>query len=350
VYGAYVMYRLAIVNLGIYGAFSNAEEFLSRYFKVVRVSVDPKAAPDALARELGDVDVIIASSNPQYSREFFRLSKNVLAVIRWGVGYDNIDVSGATEEGVIACVIPNYIVRESVAEFTVALILASLRRVTLAHNFVKSNLRFSRPTYLIGDDLRDKVVGVIGLGNIGSRVVELLKAFNVKQILVYDPYVNPDVVRAYGAYPTHIDDLIVKADIITIHAPLTKETYHLINKDRFSRMKRGVYIINTSRGGLIDTEALIWALREGIVKFAALDVIEGEPEPPHLSELLKFDNVIVTPHIASGSVECYRLMDEAVALDAIRIISGEKPVGILNPEVLKSPNLRLRSRGISLKY
>jgi len=186
------------------------------------------------------------------------------------------------------------------------------------------------------------VIGFIGMGEIGFRTLELIKPFRPKAMIVYDPYVSRDFVRSVGAiFASSLDELLALSDVISIHAPLTPETKKLLNRERFQKMKRGVYLVNTARGGIIDTDALIWALREGIVKGAALDVFDPEPIPPD-HPILKFDNVILTPHMAFATKRSCRMMDEYSVSEALRILKGEKPLWILNPEVLTSEKLRAK--------
>jgi len=144
-----------------------------------------------------------------------------------------------------------------------------------------------------------------------------------------------------GEPVSSVEELLSRSDAVSIHAPLTPETRHLINRDRLSKAKRGIVIVNTSRGALIDTEALIQAIEEEVVSCAALDVVEGEPIGAD-HPLLRYPNVIVTPHIGSASEESYRAMDEASLEEAARIARGERPLWIINPEVLTSPKLRAR--------
>ena len=341
------MPRLAIVNTPFFGTFSDAMERARKVFEHVKtIRIDPSATPSSIAEILRDFDVVITGSSPRYTREVFRLCPKLLAVVRWGVGYDNVDVRGATEEGVIASRVPGYVLREAVAELAVALMLACMRRVVYAHNYVREGLWVKKKGVreLVGKDLRDSIVGLIGLGNIGSRVLEILRSFNPRGVLVYDPYVPPAVVRAMGGEPAQsVEEVLAKADVVSIHTPLTPETRHLINKERLAKAKQDICIVNTSRGGVIDTQALLWALDQGIVRCAALDVVEGEPIGAD-HPLLKYPNVIVTPHIGSASEESYKNMDLASLEEAIRVVQGERPLWIINPEVLESPKLRARIR------
>jgi len=331
---------LAVVNAKLFGISSDISHILKEHnVELVRIFTKKTDPVQDVAEKLKDVDVIIAGSQPIYNRELFKRLPKLKGIVRWGVGYDNIVLEDATEAGVMVSRLPSYVLKDAVAEHTVALMLAIMRRVPHGHQYIREG-EWWRSTpgkmdYLIGDTLMDKVVGFIGLGEIGFRVLELIKPFKPKEILVYDPYVSRDFIRLSGALAaSSLEELLIQSDVITIHAPLTPETNKLLNRERFRIMKRGVYIVNTARGGIIDVEALIWALEEGIVKGAALDVFDPEPIPPD-HPILRFDNVILTPHIAYGTSRACQLMDRFSIEEALRMLRGERPLWILNPEVLQ---------------
>jgi len=188
-------------------------------------------------------------------------------------------------------------------------------------------------------------VGLIGLGNIGSRVAEIYsRGFNAR-VLAYDPYVKPEVAAKHGAQLVDLDTLLRESDIISVHAPLTPETHHLLNEEAFAKMKDGVVIVNTARGEIVDTAALIKALESGKVAGAGLDVVEGEPIGAD-HPLLRFDNVVVTPHIGANTAEGLRGMDESNVDAILKVIRGEPPLEYLvNPEVLeRGTRAKLRAR------
>ena len=341
--------RIGVVNVPLFGEFREPSELVKGSgAELIKLSIDPRGEPEEMAEKLSDLDVIIAGSAPVYNRELFIRLPKLKAVVRWGVGYDNVILEDATREGVIASRLPAYVLKDSVAEHTIALILSLLRRIPAADRYVKGG-GWERGDVddlkgLIGERIEEKTVGIIGLGNIGLRVLELLKPFNPKRIIVYDPYVSGEVIRASGAEQAgSLEELLTLSDIITIHAPLTPETRHMLDRKAFEKMRPGAYLVNTARGGIIDPDALLWALENGILKAAALDVFEPEPIPAN-HPILKHENVITTPHIGSGTIPSYKQMDEYSVQEALRILRGEKPLWILNPEVLKSPKLRARIR------
>jgi len=336
---------IGVVNVPLFGVYCDVSKIAKpQDIEITKVALSRQASLKEISNRLKDFDVIIAGSSPIYDKRVFENLPKLKAVVRWGVGYDNVNIKDATEEGVIASRLPAYVLKDSVAEFTIGLIISALRKIPQAFDYVKrggwKDRNLEGLKSVVGFNLEDMVIGIIGLGNIGFKVLELLKPFKPKKILAYDPYIPASLIRTAGAEPTSsLDELLINSDIITIHTPLTPETRHLFDREKFAKMKRGVCLINTARGGIIDTDALLWALEEGIVGFAALDVFDPEPVPPD-HPILQYENVILTPHIGSGTVKSYAMMDEYSIAESLRILKGEKPLWILNPEVLKSPKLR----------
>jgi phosphoglycerate dehydrogenase-like enzyme len=189
---------------------------------------------------------------------------------------------------------------------------------------------------LLGYELLGKTVGIIGMGNVGRKVAEKISEFNVK-LLAYDPYIDPKVAEKINVKLVDLDTLLKESDVVTIHATLTEETKHLIGEKELRSMKKTAFIINTARGAIIDEKALIKALKEGWIAGAALDVFEQEPPSPD-NPLLKMDNVLVTPHFASCTYEAYQREAFMAAEEVLRILKGESPKFIANPEVLNQTN------------
>ncbi len=316
--------KIAVVNSKSFGVYTDAVERLSRVGEVVRLEVPKDVGGAELAAKLHGVHFVVASVTPRYSREFFERNNSVVMIIRHGIGYDNIDVTAAEEFGVAVSRVPGWREREAVAEHTVALALDALRHVARSYIYVRAG-RWSERAKFIGRELPNLTVGVVGFGNIGSRVAEIFRKGFGARVVVYDPYVPPARVKELGCEPVgKLEELLTQADIITLHAALTPETYHVIDRRGFELMKEGVIIVNTARGELIDGEALVEYLQKGKVGAVALDVVEGEPiglDHP----LLRFENVIVTPHIAAYTYEALRGMDEAVVEAILNYLSG-KPI------------------------
>ncbi|MCX8187570.1 MAG: D-isomer specific 2-hydroxyacid dehydrogenase family protein [Nitrososphaeria archaeon] len=332
--------RVAVVNSTSFGKYSNAIERLRRLCEVDVLTVPKDVGGRRLAEHLKEIDIVIAAPNPSYKSDFFENNLDIASIIRHGTGIDNIDVDSATKSGVIVIRVPGAVEREAVAEHTIALILSAVRKIPQAHLKVKEG-KWAKRAGLIGFEIKGKTIGIIGLGNIGGRVAEILiKGFNAK-VLAYDPYLPEDRIRELGAVPVDFDTLLRESDIVTLHCPLTKDTYHIIDEEAFEKMREGAVLINTGRGKLVDTNALIKVLEQGKLSCVALDVMENEPIDGN-HPLLKFENVIITPHIAANTFESLMGMDEHVVKAINSLLSGEVPEGVVNREVFGAENLRLR--------
>jgi D-3-phosphoglycerate dehydrogenase len=241
---------------------------------------------------------------------------------RTGLGVDNIDVPVAAASGITVTYVPDYCLRE-VSDHAMALILALARKVTLANTLVQSG-RWELPPIVPLRRLEGQVLGLLGFGNIPRAVAPKAKAFGLT-VIAHDPYVAKNVLATAGVEGVSFDDLLGRADFISVHAPLTPATRGLINAAAFAKMKQGAMIVNTARGPLIDEAALIAALDSGRLGGAALDVVTTEPLAKD-SPLLGRDNVILTPHTAFYSVEALVELQTKAATDVARVLSGETPV------------------------
>ncbi|MEM0507087.1 MAG: NAD(P)-dependent oxidoreductase [Thermosphaera sp.] len=323
--------KIAVVNSATFGVYTKVLERLSKVGEVVRINVPREVSGEELAAHLKGVQFVIASTTPRYDENFFATNTDVVLVARNGIGLDNIDVMAATESGVIVTNIPGEVEREAVAELTVALMLDAVRSVTESHMAVRRGGWRERSRF-IGLELKGKTIGIIGLGNIGKRVAEILsKGFNAK-VVAYDPYVSQDAAANLGVELIDLETLFRKSDIVTLHTPLTKETYHIINMHTINLMKDGAILVNTARGGLVETEALFNALKTRKLRYAALDVVEGDyVDLQH--PLLQLDNIIITPHIGAYTLESFVGIDECVAEAIEAVARGEKPRNVVNPQV-----------------
>lgn len=331
--------RIAVVNSKSFGKISDSTSRLTERCTLDQIEVQKNITEQELAEKLKGYNFVIASVTPYYGKEFFKKNEDVVMIVRHGIGLDNIDLKAAEEYGVKIAAVPGYKEKEAVAEHAVALMLTALRRVVEANEAVRSG-RWSERARFISKNISNLTVGIIGFGNIGSRVAEILrKGFDTK-VIVYDPYVPEERMKALETTPANsIYELLEKSDIVTLHTSLTPETYHILNRERLNKARKGIIVVNTARAELIDQEALIEAIEEGTVSVVALDVIEKEPvESEH--PLLKYKNVIVTPHIAAYTQEALIAMDEAVA-EAILNYLDNKPIEglVVNPR--KPRNLEM---------
>jgi D-3-phosphoglycerate dehydrogenase len=278
--------------------------------------------------------VVMCDASP-VTRNVIQNLSELVGVVEYGIGYDNIDVDAATENGVLVCNIPDFMTSE-VADHAVALILALTRkldRISRSTRSGKWNWREFRPI----SNLDGKTVGIIGFGNIGRQVAERMRSFRTR-VIAYDPYVSREAMEKLGARPSNLDELLEASDIISIHVPLSKETRQLIGRKELAKLKDSVILINTSRGSVIDQEALIESLRKGRIGAAGLDVLAKEP-PSVADPILGFENVIVTPHIGWYSEQSSARLRENAALEAERILTGNPPKHPVNPEVLSRRKL-----------
>jgi D-3-phosphoglycerate dehydrogenase len=266
--------------------------------KEFQVEVKTDLKPEALKEAIKDYDALVVRSATKVTKEIINAATKLKVIGRAGVGLDNVDLEAATQKGIVVMNTPagNTI---STAEHTMSMILALSRNIAQANASTKQG-EWKR-TKFMGVELYNKTLGIIGLGRIGSEVAKRALSFGMK-VLAYDPFLSAEVAESLGVEPVELKDLLSRSDYITVHTPLTEETKHMLSTKEFGLMQKGARIINCARGGIIDEEALVDAIKEGKVAAAALDVYEKEPLPAE-SELLKLDNVITTPHLGASTEE-----------------------------------------------
>jgi glyoxylate reductase len=286
-----------------------------------------------LLEKVRDKDGLLCLLTDKIDREFFDAAPNLKVVSTYSVGFDHIDVAEATRRGIYVTHTPG-VLTDAVAEFTVGLILAVTRRIVEADKLIRSGGwdKPWHPYFLTGPELKGKTIGLIGLGRIGVAVAKRLSSFDVR-MLYYDIERRWDVETVLNIQYADIDTILRESDIVSLHVPLMKDTYHLINEERLRKMKKTAYLINTARGAVVDTEALVKALKEGWIAGAALDVFEQEPLPPG-HPLTGFENVVLAPHIASATIEARQRMAELAAKNLVAVLKGEMPPALVNKEVL----------------
>lgn len=289
---------------------------------------------DELISMCRDADCIITHQGffPFTPRVFRELPK-CRFLITASIGYEKIDVAAATEQCIGIVNLPNFC-SEELAEHAMALMLSSARFVVLLNNRAKAGGPIPRPSnepdqYMT--ILRQKTLGLIGFGNAGRLMVPKARGFEMN-VLAYDPYVNNKVFEKFNVRQVSLDTLLQESDFISIHANLTPESRHLIGIEQFKKMKPKAFIVNTSRGGIIDEQALCTAIEKKYIAGAGLDVTEIEPVPAN-SPLSKYDNIILTGHRAGSSRECSVIWGIRPAEDVARIMRGEWPIGLVNPEI-----------------
>jgi D-3-phosphoglycerate dehydrogenase len=282
--------------------------------------------PEAVIACTADADAVITQFAPVNAAAIAAMTK-AKVIVRYGIGVDNVDLAAAKAKGIPVCNIPDYCIDE-VADHTLAFILALTRQVVSNALPIRNGEWKAGVPITMLRCLRDMSVGVVAFGRIGREVVKRLVPFGCK-ILVFDPAAGKDDVAKAGATSATLDEIYTQCDLITLHCPSMPQTRGMLNKATFAKMKKGVLIVNASRGDLIVTDDLIEALRSGQVDSAALDVTSPEP-PPVDSPLRAFPQVIIHSHIASASVPSVRRLREGAAQHAARALRGEKAVNVVN--------------------
>ncbi len=271
-----------------------------------------------LLKEIGNYDAIIVRGRTKVTKEVIAAGKNLKVIGRAGVGVDNIDVVAAKEKGVVVVNAPSS-TTTAVAELAMGLIFALAREIPKADASMKRG-EWAKKDFE-GVELFGKTLGIVGFGRIGSAVGQMAAAVGMR-IMACGLFHIPETIRIIGGELLVMDDVIEKSDFITIHTPLTAETRGLINAETIARMKDGVYIVCTARGGIIDEKALLNALNSGKVAGAALDVFETEP--PVFKELINHPKVIATPHMAGQTNEAQRRASADISREVLGALKGDK--------------------------
>ena len=290
------------------------------------VASKQRPSPEELARLVADADCVLTQFAPVNAKVIAAM-RQAKAIVRYGVGVDNVDLEAARARAIPVCNVPDYCMDE-VADHTLAFILATTRQVVANSNRVHGgHWRLAGPLATM-KALRDLTVGVAGFGRIGREVVRRLQAFKCR-VLVHDPVVSAASIAEAGCESASFDDLLAHSDVLTLHCPSTPQTRRLIRDETLARMKPGAILINVGRGDLIDPAALVDALRRGQLSAAALDVFEPEPIPPG-HPLLALDNVVVSAHVASASVRAARALRQSAANTVAAAIRGEPLPNVVN--------------------
>ena len=284
-----------------------------------------------IIERLKGMDGMVCLLTDAIDGEIMDAEPNLKVISNYAVGFDNIDVEAATERGIPVTNTPG-VLTETTADFAWALLMAIARRVVEADKFTREGkFKGWRPQLLLGSDVYGKTIGIVGMGRIGQAMARRARGFGMN-ILYYDEYrPDPAVEKELGATYVPFDELLQKADYVSIHVPLMESTHHLIGERELKLMKKTAYLINSARGPIVDEKALVKALQEKEIAGAGLDVFEDEPElAPGLAEL---DNVVIAPHIASATIETRSKMATEAAEGCLSVLKGERPVNLVNEEV-----------------
>ena len=305
----------------------------------IETFVGPATNQEEMIALLGEADGALINTLPLTNREVMEACPKLKVVSRMGVGVDSIDLSAATELGILACNTPGVNSAE-VADHAMALLLAMTRRLPEAVPETRDGV-WSKDRPRVTEfqttvrRIAGHTVGIVGFGNIGRNFGARVRGFAPARILAYDPYVEQSTGDLFGVQMVDLDTLAAESDYISIHSSATKANHHLFNAEVFRKMKADSILVNCSRGPLIDQEALVVALGEGQIGGAALDVAEVEPIAPD-DPLLTAPNAIVTPHVAGFSPEYLDECPRKQAENVINVLTGKPPHGLANPDVIKT--------------
>lgn len=322
-------YRIAIVNSSSFGRrFPQHIERLSKIGPITRIDVESTMHGAELARILAPYNVVISSVTPFFDEEFFENKRDLLLISRHGIGYNNIDVRAATRAGCLVTIVSALIERDAVAEASVALLLNAMRHV--GESWLAGNeARWEDRASFIGPMLSRKTLGIIGCGNIGSRVAEILgHGFNMR-VLACDPIRKNEWAEKNGVTYVPLETLLAEADVISLNASLNPTSFHILSEPEFAQLKGGVFIVNCARGDLIDENAMLAALDNGKVAGYTCDVMHEEPPAPD-HPFFNHPKIIVTTHISAYTYECLEGMGRKCVEDVERLVAGAEPVNCVN--------------------
>ena len=314
----------------------NGIELLKEHFEVEVWEDEHEIPREVLLEKAREVDALVTMLSERIDKEIFDAAPKLRIVANYAVGYDNIDVEEATRRGIYVTNTPD-VLTDATADFAWTLLLATARRLIEADNFTRSG-EWKRkgvawhPRWFLGYDVYGKTIGIVGFGRIGQAVAKRARGFGMK-ILYNSRTRKAEVEKELGAEFKPLDELLKESDFVVLAVPLTKETYHMINEERLKLMKSTAILVNVARGKVVDTKALVKALKEGWIAGAGLDVYEEEPY--YNEELFKLKNVVLAPHIGSATFGAREGMAELVARNLIAFKNGQLPPTLVNKEVVK---------------
>ena len=308
---------VVVVTPRTFGEYDTAlRDELEQAVAEVRYRPGPLAARQ-LAEAVVDADGLIAGLD-EISAEVFERAQRLRVVARYGVGVDRVDLDAAARRRVTVTVTPDANAN-AVAELTIALVLALARHLMVGRDRVRAGGWLP----VDGVEVAGRTIGLLGLGRIGALVAAKARGLGL-HVLAHDPVVAGEWAEAAGAVLVDLETLAAESDFLSLHAPLTSETRGIVDRVLLARLKTGAALVNTARGGLVDEEALVWALEHGPLEAAALDVLAEEP-PPRDHPLLQRDDVIVTPHIAAHTAEAVTAMARIALDEVLAVLSGRPP-------------------------
>ena len=296
----------------------------------VVVSDGRSLSPEELKSAISDCHGLVSLLSDPVDERLLSSAGHLQIVANYAVGYNNIDINAAKKHNIWVTHTPGVLTRAT-AEIAFALMIGLNRRIIQADRFTREGKFIGwDPMLFLGDELQNKTLGIIGMGRIGKDMAKKAKAFGMKIVYHNRKKVDEAEEKCLGAVFLSFDELLAKADVISVHTPLTNETRHMLDKNAFEKMKIGAYVINTARGEIIDEQTMVGYLKNGHIKGVGLDVYEFEPKVT--KELLEMENVILLPHIGSATIETRNKMSEMVAKNVISALEGQVPENLV-PEM-----------------
>lgn len=313
--------------------FDETLDYLGQYFDVTSNQPDRPLTAEELAARLADKSGALTVLTDKIDDALLARCPNLKAVCNIAVGVNNFDLKALSARGVLATNTPG-VLDAATADFTWALILATARRLTEAEAWLRAGTwRGWKLKQFLGTDVQGATLGIIGMGRIGQAVAKRARGFEMPTLYYNRKRLTPELEHECHASYANLDELLARADIVTLHTPYAPETHHLIGTDELARMKPSAILINAARGGVVDDAALIVALKNGTIAAAGLDVFENEPK--FNPEFLQLQNVVLAPHIASATTNTRRNMAMTAAKNLVAALTGKRPPNLLNVDVLK---------------
>jgi len=313
--------------------FPEAIAYLKEHAELDYAESDEGISAEELPRRMRGKQAVVSQLTDKFTAEVLASLEGIQVIANVAVGYDNIDVPAATRHGILVTNTPD-VLTDTTADFAFTLLMAAARRVVEGHHYVHSGQWTKwRIDLLVGHDVHHRTLGIFGMGRIGQAVARRAAGFSMR-IIYHDAMRAPQAVeKELGLEFASADELLRESDFVSLHVPLMAETHHLIGARELQMMKPTAILVNTSRGPVVDEAALGEALEQRVIAGAGLDVYEREPQVH--PTLLKLENVVLAPHIASASVDTRRKMSLMAAENAVAAIEGRRPPNLLNPEVWK---------------
>ena len=309
--------------------FDESLEYRARHFEVSANQSDRVFTPEGLAAQLADKNGALITLTERIDAALLEQCPKLKAVCNIAVGFNNIDLNACQAHGVMATNTPG-VLDDSTADFTWALILATARRVTEAEHYLRAGKWTGwKLKQFLGTDVHHAALGILGMGRVGQAVARRARGFEMTVLYHNSRRLSAEVEKSCRAAYLSLDELLARADILTVHTPYSPATHHLLGAAQFAKMKPGAIIINAARGGVVDDAALVAALKQGALAGAGLDVFENEPALH--ADFLKLTNVVLTPHIASSSEATRRRMAMLAAENLVAALTTGKPPNLLHP-------------------